>query len=900
MKRFKKFISLLLSIVMLLGITAGLDFSAQAASNPYSGGNSNCTWYAWQRTYEKLGVALPNWGNAKNWYSNAKSAGYSVSSTAKADYIVVYGASSVNSYGHVAYVESVSGSKMTISEGGYLGGYNKRSVSATGTLDSGTQYAAPLIGFINPIKISKVTVTFNGNGGTPSAKSLTLTKGETMGSNTPTATGMRGYVFEGWYTAASGGTRYNNGTKINSNVTLYAHWLKINDYSGGLKEGHIYRIICKKSNMALQSNGDKDGALITQQKIGDTGSNNQLWRVNISNGVAFQSMHGGRYIDVKGSSLANDAALQLYGTSHGNKDNRLFIPVSRGSGYYSIHAKHSNRAFDIAGASKTSAGAQVQQYYCNSFDQQLFKFEEITNRNVKFYDNLTDNYLPTPKDVFTYSGGSAPKECYISRNTDYLTTSIDSAQNKLIINSKKAGSASNSLTFRTTVNASYYYDMYDANTSTMYLYFTAKSNVDGAKMYFRWGYDPTTDCKYVTLDKTEKTYMIEMPRTLNSGENIHPWIDKACTIEMKNILLTTDKLTLDTNSPAKLIPDTSDTYGAQAKSYNINSNNGTFGTLPQPKTTKSGYVFDGWYTQRIGGTKITESSKINCNAMLYAHWKEAELTDISVFKMPEKQTYNIGDVLDTKGLQLKLTFSDGSEKTITSGFSVGDFDSSSAGAKTITVSYGGKTTSFNVTVKESVVEDNSPAIRIESKSASKGETVTVNVSVENNPGFSAASVKFVYDETRLELLDAKLSDEFASGANVSYDNLPYLTFVKSSDIDSDVTMLTLTFKILDDAPEGNANVSIEYFEGDISNEQEDNVNFKIIDGNISIVNHISGDINGDGRVNTKDLTRLLKYINHEDVEKNESALDVNGDGRVNTKDLTRLLKYINHENVEIH
>ena len=43
----------------------------------------------------------------------------------------------------------------------------------------------------------------------------------------------------------------------------------------------------------------------------------------------------------------------------------------------------------------------------------------------------------------------------------------------------------------------------------------------------------------------------------------------------------------------------------------------------------------------------------------------------------------------------------------------------------------------------------------------------------------------------------------------------------------------------------------------------------------------------------------MKYINHEDVECTEKALDVNGDGKVNTKDLTRLMKYINHEDVEI-
>ena len=62
----------------------------------------------------------------------------------------------------------------------------------------------------------------------------------------------------------------------------------------------------------------------------------------------------------------------------------------------------------------------------------------------------------------------------------------------------------------------------------------------------------------------------------------------------------------------------------------------------------------------------------------------------------------------------------------------------------------------------------------------------------------------------------------------------------------------------------------------------------------------AGDINRDGTVNNKDLTRLLKHIAGEDVEVVSQFLDTNGDGTVNNKDLTRLLKYIAGEDVVIH
>ena len=73
----------------------------------------------------------------------------------------------------------------------------------------------------------------------------------------------------------------------------------------------------------------------------------------------------------------------------------------------------------------------------------------------------------------------------------------------------------------------------------------------------------------------------------------------------------------------------------------------------------------------------------------------------------------------------------------------------------------------------------------------------------------------------------------------------------------------------------------------------------VITDNSIIRNHTPGDINNDGKVNNKDLTRLFKYRSDWDVAVNEAALDVNGDGSVNNKDLLRLFKYLSGWNVQI-
>lgn len=53
-------------------------------------------------------------------------------------------------------------------------------------------------------------------------------------------------------------------------------------------------------------------------------------------------------------------------------------------------------------------------------------------------------------------------------------------------------------------------------------------------------------------------------------------------------------------------------------SFNVGANI----TLPT-EPIRDGYTFDGWYTERVGGTKITTSTKVNYSTTYYAHWLEA-------------------------------------------------------------------------------------------------------------------------------------------------------------------------------------------------------------------------------------------------------------------------------------
>ena len=137
--KYKKVICLILCICFLM---VPIEYQVSAATNPYgqwqtiSGVTTiRCTYYAWQQAYNNTGVALPNFGNAINWYNGAKNAGYSTGTTAKAKSIAVW--STVNGYGHVGYVVSVNGSKMTVNEAGLTNAQGTAPLNGNGINNGG-------------------------------------------------------------------------------------------------------------------------------------------------------------------------------------------------------------------------------------------------------------------------------------------------------------------------------------------------------------------------------------------------------------------------------------------------------------------------------------------------------------------------------------------------------------------------------------------------------------------------------------------------------------------------------------------------------------------------------------------------------------------------------------------
>ena len=182
--------------------------------------------------------------------------------------------------------------------------------------------------------------------------------------------------------------------------------------------------------------------------------------------------------------------------------------------------------------------------------------------------------------------------------------------------------------------------------------------------------------------------------------------------------------------------------------------------------------------------------------------------------------------------------------------------------------------------------------------------VSVQVYIENNPGISGAELIVSYDE-RLTLVAAENGDAFSGLTYVapSYFRNPTIFMWDSESIsDEDIQdglLLTLTFHVAEGVV-GDIPVGISYESGNIFDKDLQELELTTVNGVITVIDYLPGDADGNGKINTLDITAIRRYIsdgrvtdpNGYNVTINENAADVDGNGKINTLDITMIRRYI--------
>ena len=177
-----------------------------------------------------------------------------------------------------------------------------------------------------------------------------------------------------------------------------------------------------------------------------------------------------------------------------------------------------------------------------------------------------------------------------------------------------------------------------------------------------------------------------------------------------------------------------------------------------------------------------------------------------------------------------------------------------------------------------------------------GEEITVDISVGNNSGITALSVNIDYPE-QLTLTSVEyplLFSSKATGSNRLRSPFTVSWYSPSSENESENGVFaTLTFTVSEDAQVGNYPITLSYDEDNVFDIDYENVAFGVKNGALTVYDHIPGDVNGDGKVNMKDIVFLQQYINGWSVNLRVEFGDVNGDKKVNMKDIVLLQQFLN-------
>lgn len=190
-----------------------------------------------------------------------------------------------------------------------------------------------------------------------------------------------------------------------------------------------------------------------------------------------------------------------------------------------------------------------------------------------------------------------------------------------------------------------------------------------------------------------------------------------------------------------------------------------------------------------------------------------------------------------------------------------------------------------------------PQFVVSSERAFPGKTVKVTVSILNNPGIVAAMLEISYSD-KLSLVsatDSGLLNDYMFDKELASN--PYK--ISWSDGDTSVNntengvIATLEFLVAEDCEPSELPVRISCDFDNTCNVDLDSVSFRTVDGCVTVANYIPGDVDGDGKVTTKDSILIRRYLlGGWNITINEDAADVDKDGKITVKDSILIRRYL--------
>ena len=290
----------------------------------------------------------------------------------------------------------------------------------------------------------------------------------------------------------------------------------------------------------------------------------------------------------------------------------------------------------------------------------------------------------TKSDYSTYDFSTLPG------TVTFATVSTTTAGTKTVRLTYKEGNTSVSTTFRITVVAVKPTKIEFLNAPTKKFYVGDAStafNAAGLDVHVTYNNGTTRDFDATELNINYSGFDTTTAKTITmtgTYEGVSGTFDVVINpVELVSVAVKT--------MPNKTKYYVGDTFDQTGLTLTATYNNG------KTETIANGITCTGFSSDAVGSKTVTASyggKSTTFNVDIEA----VKLVSIAVKTNPTKMSYYQGEALDSTGLTLTATYNNGKTETVTTGFTCSALDSSSAGQKTITVTYQGLTTTFSVTV----------------------------------------------------------------------------------------------------------------------------------------------------------------------------------------------------------
>ncbi len=453
------------------------------------------------------------------------------------------------------------------------------------------------------------TVTLNGNGGQVSPSRVLATQsGFSPALPTPTRTG---YVFDGWYTAADGGSKIQSGdaSSITAATTLYAHWIEKNyrvtyDLQGGTWDDAelTHDVAYGSTYPTFSSNPTKTGYTFagwftseiggTEIKSGDkfeqTADQTLYAHWTADTYQVTYDLQGGNWsVTTRTISLANGDKYPTYvdPTKTGYTFEGWFTAVTGGT--------------EIEGGDTATLTAKQTLY------AHWTKIPDPTYQVT--YDPQGGNWSVTTRTISLANGDKYPT--YVDpTKTGYTFEGWFTA---VTGGSEIKGGDTATLT----------------SNQTLYAHWTKIPDPTYQVTYDPQGGNWSVTTRTIRLSNGDKypTYA-DPTKTGYTFEGWYTAVTGGTQIAAGTTVSLTKDITLYAHWTKIPDPKYQVTYDPQGGNWSVTtrtislSNGDKYPTYVDP--SKTGYTFEGWFTAVTGGTEIEggDTATLTSNQTLYAHW----------------------------------------------------------------------------------------------------------------------------------------------------------------------------------------------------------------------------------------------------------------------------------------